>query len=151
MKLNELRALIREAVKQTLDENQLALQENLSEYSNDALTDMIVNLSRFEGNEDIINNIKQELEKRKQSKNIKTNKLESYIREVVKQTLGENQPSIAPSKPGTQPDVHPGKPGTDRPKRRPLGNPGVKPKPKAMNEAEQDLVNKIVARFKSKK
>ena len=83
---------------------------------------------------------------------MKLNELRALIREAVKQALDENQPSIAPNKPGTQPDVHPEKPGTDRPKRRPLGNPGVKPKPKAsMNETEQDLVKKIVARFKSKK
>lgn len=44
------------------------LQENtFSKYSNDALADMIVNLSRYEGNKDLIANIKQELEKRKKA------------------------------------------------------------------------------------
>jgi hypothetical protein len=38
---------------------------NFSEYSNDALTDMIMNLSRFEGNEDVIERVKAELERRK--------------------------------------------------------------------------------------
>jgi hypothetical protein len=41
------------------------LQENFTEYSDDALTDMIVNLSRYEGNEEDIRKIKQELGKRK--------------------------------------------------------------------------------------
>ena len=42
------------------------LQENkFSEYSNDALADMIVNLSRFEGNKELIASVKDELERRK--------------------------------------------------------------------------------------
>jgi len=40
---------------------------NFSEYSNNALTDMIMNLSRFEGNEDVIERVKAELERRKQN------------------------------------------------------------------------------------
>ena len=62
----------------------------------------------------------------------------------------ENAP--APSKPKETPGpaVAPGKPDTGKPKpRRPLGNPDVKPAPKAMNEEE--MLKKIVARFKSKK
>ena len=55
----------------------------------------------------------------------------------------------APSKPSPGPAVAPGKPDTGKPKpRRPLGNPDVKPGPKAMNEEE--MLKKIVARFKSK-
>ena len=74
--------------------------------------------------------------------------LRETIREIITKVLNENSP--APSKPKTEPTVAPGKPGTDKPKpRRPLGNPDVKPKPKAMNEEE--MLNKIVARFKSKK
>lgn len=38
---------------------------NFSEYSNDALTDMIISLSRFEGNEDTIAHVKKELDRRK--------------------------------------------------------------------------------------
>jgi len=42
------------------------LDENtFSEYSNDALLDMIVNLSRYENNESYIQDIKNELERRK--------------------------------------------------------------------------------------
>ena len=42
------------------------------------------------------------------------------------------------NKPSPGPTIHPGKPDTGKPKpRRPLGNPGVSPKPKAtMTEAE---------------
>jgi hypothetical protein len=85
--------------------------------------------------------------KRKMDKN----KLKEIIREIVDKVLAENAP--APSKPTEKPGpaVAPGKPGEKEKSkpRRPLGNPGVKPAPKAMNEEE--MLNKIVARFKSKK
>ena len=77
--------------------------------------------------------------------------LKQAIREVIEKVLAEN-PALAPSKPGISPEptTIPAKPGTDKPKpRRPLGNPDVKPNPKAMNEEE--MLNKIVARFKAKK
>ena len=84
------------------------------------------------------------------------NKLKEIIREIVDRVLNENQPapSKSPSKPKPTekpgPAVAPGKPDTGKPKpRRPLGNPEVKPAPKAMNEEE--MLQKIVARFKSKK
>jgi len=81
---------------------------------------------------------------------MKTNELRKLVRAAIKEALTENQPATAPSKPDTKPTVAPGKPGTDKPKpRRPLGNPEVKPKPKAMYEEE--MLKKIVARFKSKK
>ena len=78
-------------------------------------------------------------------------KLREAIRSIIRQELAENQPATAPSKPKTEPTVAPGKPSTDKPKpRRPLGNPEVKPKPKAtMTEAE--MLAKIIKRFKSKK
>lgn len=77
-------------------------------------------------------------------------KLRELIRETINKVLSENQPATAPSKPKTEPLVAPGKPDTGKPKpRRPLGNPEVKPKPKAMNEEE--ILKKIIARFKSKK
>jgi hypothetical protein len=51
--------------------NRGMIKENtsFSEYSNDALADMIINLSRFEGNEDVIARVKAELERRKQNLN----------------------------------------------------------------------------------
>ena len=74
------------------------------------------------------------------------------IRRVIKETL-EEAAAPAPSKPKETPGpaVAPGKPSTDKPKpRRPLGNPDVKPKPKAtMIEAE--MLAKIVKRFKAAK
>ena len=45
--------------------NKGMLVENFDKYSNDALTDMIVNLSRYQDNEKDIESIKRELEKRK--------------------------------------------------------------------------------------
>jgi len=73
------------------------------------------------------------------------------IRRVIKETLEENAP--APSKPKETPGpaVAPGKPSTDKPKpRRPLGNPEVKPKPKA-TMTEADMLAKIVKCFKAAK
>ena len=82
---------------------------------------------------------------------MKRNELQSLIRETIAKILEENQPATAPSKPDTKPTVAPGKPGTDKPKpRRPLGNPDVKPKPKAEGKAEQ-IASKIADRFQSKK
>ena len=40
-------------------------EDRFSEYSNDALTDMIINLSRFENNEEEIQDVKDELARRK--------------------------------------------------------------------------------------
>jgi len=41
-------------------------EESFKDYSDDALTDMIINSSRFEGNEDVIARVKQELARRKE-------------------------------------------------------------------------------------
>jgi hypothetical protein len=74
--------------------------------------------------------------------------LRETVRNIIRQTLAENQPATAPSKPKTEPAVAPGKPAEKKP-RRPLGNPEVKPKPKAtMTEAE--MLARIIKRFKSK-
>ena len=77
-------------------------------------------------------------------------KLKEMIREIIENVLNENAP--APSKPKEKPGTttKPGKPGEKQKPRRPLGNPSVKPAPKAtMSEAE--MLKKIVKRFKSKK
>jgi len=70
------------------------------------------------------------------------------LRKLVKEALSENAP--APSKPKTEPTVAPGKPGGKPKPRRPLGNPDVKPNPKA-SVNEDEMLAKIVKRFKSKK
>jgi hypothetical protein len=62
----------------------------------------------------------------------------------------ENQP--APSR--ENPDRETIERGTEEEKdkkRRRIGNPDVEPRPKAMNENEQEIIKQIVARFKSKK
>lgn len=41
------------------------INESFEEYSDDALTDMIINLSRYENNEQEIQDVKDELERRK--------------------------------------------------------------------------------------
>lgn len=67
------------------------------------------------------------------------------LRKLVKEVLSEDAPATTP-KPTVAPTTAPGKPKP----RRPLGNPDVKPKPKA-SVNEDEMLNKIVARFKSKK
>lgn len=69
----------------------------------------------------------------------------NLLRKLVKEVLSEDAPVTSP-KPTVAPTTAPGKPKP----RRPLGNPDVKPKPKA-SVNEDEMLNKIVARFKSKK
>jgi len=75
---------------------------------------------------------------------MQVNKLKEAIKAAIDKVLSENQPATKP-----KPTIAPSKPGEKPKPRRPLGNPDVKPAPKAMNEEE--MLQKIVARFKSKK
>lgn len=62
-----------ESMKQAFkDKEQMKEGEgsSLSKYSNDALRDMKINLSRFEGNEEDIKDINRELERRKNKKDV---------------------------------------------------------------------------------
>jgi len=82
--------------------------------------------------------------------------LKKLIREELKKALKENQPAIKPSTRPGEKEIHPGTPPTEKPRRtlRP-GKPGVVPKhrpAKAMYEGEhEDIINKIVQRFKKLK
>jgi ribosomal protein S20 len=96
MKQSDLKELIKECYKEVLAEE---YEPDYSEYSNDALTDMIINLSRYEGNEDIIGMVKDELKKRKQqSKTIqekmKQSQLKALIKECYREVLAENDSAI---------------------------------------------------------
>jgi hypothetical protein len=72
--------------------------------------------------------------------------IKELLRKMVREALAEANAPAAPKPTTAPPTTAPGKPKP----RRPLGNPDVKPKPKAsMNEEE--MLNKIVARFKAKK
>jgi hypothetical protein len=96
--------------------------------------------------------IEDELKYRvKTESSIPTKMLARYKELKAKAKMDEAQPAIAPTKPSPGPAIAPGRPGTDAPKpRRPLGNPDVKPAPKAtMTEAE--MLAKIIKRFKAKK
>lgn len=102
-------------------------------------------------NPSMVDEVKQHLKHYIKTREMKTPNTTQVLKEVLKRLVKENQPAPAPSKPDTKPTTAPGKPGTDRPKpRRPLGNPDVKPKPKAIM-SEEEVVDKIVKRFKSKK
>lgn len=80
---------------------------------------------------------------------------ERVFSKLIERVLSENQPATKPKpaeKPG--PAVAPGKPGEkEEPNRRKIGNPKVKPNPKAIKKTvnEEEMLNKIVDRFKSKK
>jgi len=75
--------------------------------------------------------------------------LREAIRRIIRQELNEAAPSPSKPSPTREPAVAPGKPAEKKP-RRPLGNPNVKPQPKAtMKEAE--MLKQVIKRFKSKK
>jgi len=81
---------------------------------------------------------------------MKISDLRQIIREEIKSVLDENQPAPAkpretPGREVAEPETKPGK----EEKRRKLGNPAVKPAPKATIK-EADVISKIVKRFKSK-
>ena len=87
---------------------------------------------------------------------MKIKDLRQIIREEIKSVLSENQPAPAtkpreaPDREVAEPETKPGK----EEKRRKLGNPNVKPAPKAKTKAtlkEADMISKIIKRFKSKK
>jgi hypothetical protein len=81
---------------------------------------------------------------------MKLNEFKSLIKEIIRKKLAEAQP--APSR--ENPDRETIERDTEEEKekkRRRIGNPDVKPRPKAMNENEQEIIKKIVARFKSGK
>jgi hypothetical protein len=88
---------------------------------------------------------------------INRDQLKKMIKEAIEKIMKENNPSPSTPKPSPKPIVHPGKPTTNPGKpapRRPLGNPNVQPKPKAehiMKENEQEMIKKIIQRFKSLK
>ena len=77
--------------------------------------------------------------------------LKNYIREALKKRLSENQPAPSRETPERGTETIPDRGTEEEKKRRRIGNPNVDPKPKAMNENEQELIKQIVARFKSKK
>ena len=81
---------------------------------------------------------------------MKVKQLREAIRQIIRKELIENSP--APSKPERETTTLPARPGTkEKPdeKRRTIGNPKVKPKPKAKVD-ENAMLDKIVSRFKTK-
>ena len=80
---------------------------------------------------------------------MKRSQLREIIRNTIKKELAENQPK--PEQPNTPaPTITPEK-GTEKEeeeKRRKIGKPGVKPGKKAL--MEEEMLKKIVARYKSK-
>jgi uncharacterized protein (DUF3820 family) len=96
-------------------------------------------------------NPSERLKQRLRENNMKIKQLREAIRQIIRKELNENQP--APSKPERETTTVPARPGTkEKPdeKRRKIGRPDVKPAPK--NLKEEEMVDKITARFiKAKK
>jgi uncharacterized protein (DUF3820 family) len=96
-------------------------------------------------------NPSERLKQRLRENNMKIKQLREAIRQIIRKELKENQP--APSKPERETTTVPARPGTkEKPdeKRRKIGRPDVKPAPK--NLKEEEMVDKITARFiKAKK
>jgi len=89
--------------------------------------------------------------KKIKNKNMTKEDLKNYIRETLKKRLAENQPAPSRETPERGTETIPDRGTEEEKKRRRIGNPDVSPKPKAMNENEQEIIKQIVARFKSKK
>lgn len=66
-RMRQLAGLIKESDKESDLKDYSEYSKSLSNYSNDALTDMIANLSRHEGNEEEIQQVKDELARRKKA------------------------------------------------------------------------------------
>jgi len=130
MKAQDLKKIIREIVDKVLAENLTVKGKKVKSYKQNG--DKSYSVVYDDGSKDIIAVSHNDWDK---------------LNDAPK--LDENAP--APSKPSPGPAVAPGKPDTGKPKpRRPLGNPDVKPAPKA-GLKEEEMLQKIVARFKSKK
>jgi len=89
--------------------------------------------------------------KKIKNKNMRINEFKSLVREVVKKKLAENQPAPSRETPERGTETIPDRGTEEEKKRRRIGNPNVEPRPKAMNENEQEIIKQIVARFKSNK
>jgi hypothetical protein len=85
-------------------------------------------------------------------------KIKEIIREIVDRVLAENAPAPSKPKPSPGPAVAPNEPGEKEPERRRRDlrpdkdkNPIPKHMPAKAGLKEEEIINKIVARFKSKK
>lgn len=131
-------------VVKNLSQNYVALKRAMDDPSYPSTAHTKAALIKIE------NKIKQMCQNEK-IKQMFMNTIPRALVNILKENQPQTSPSTAPSKPNIQPGIKPGTPGTDKPKpRRPLGNPNVQPKPKASLK-EEEMLNKIVARFKNKK
>lgn len=82
---------------------------------------------------------------------MKKEQLIQMIREAINKVLNESVPA-APAKPGEKPSptIAPGKPKpTKKPIWVPTPTPIPSPKQKKMNENEQQLMNKLIQKYKA--
>ena len=143
-----------------LKENK-SFAERFKEYSDDALTDMTINLRRkYEDGptlQSLVKDIEDELKRRKQSKNMTLKEFKSLVREAVKKRLAENQPAPSRENPGRETETIPDRGTEEEKKRRRIGDPNKMPKKTpakatvTMNENEKEVLKQIVDRFKQSK
>lgn len=91
------------------------------------------------------------LPKAKLKETMNKKQLREAVRQIIRKELNENQPKPATKPSPSEPAVLPRPKVTpEEPKRRRIGNPDVKPAPK--NLKEEEMIDKITARFmKAKK
>jgi len=154
MKLNELKALIKEELKKKIANEMLTLG-NLkpsNKKAKPAYTDAEIKAMSVDQAKAAL---KKDIWDVPHNSGIAA-KLKKKIADAEK-IKNENQPATAPSKPATKPGVKepPAKlPGKPKPRRTFEPKPGAKPAPKAkgkMNENEKKIVDDIVKRFRDKK
>jgi len=134
MKAQDLKKIIREIVDKVLAENLTVKGKKVKSYKQNG--DKSYSVIYDDGSKDIIAVSHNDWNK---------------LNDAPK--LDENASAPSQPKPSPGPTVAPGKPDTGKPKpSRPLGNPNVDPNPKAKKTMnEEEMLKKIVARFKSKK
>ena len=144
-------------------------QENIKDFINDNGIDgdeLVKYITKYKDSSrksiirDIISGKKGEANfeefKRKFIKKLKKKKLteetlKNYIRETLKKRLAENQPAPSRETEPGETETIPDRGTEEEEKHRRIGNPNVKPRPKAMNENEQEIIKQIISRYKSKK
>jgi hypothetical protein len=101
------------------------------------------------------NDLGTTLQARNINESMNKDNIRKIIAEIVREKITANQPAPAKPKENPGPAVAPGKPEEKPGPRRPFIKPDTKPEPKAvfnkMNENERAIVQKIAARFKSKR
>jgi hypothetical protein len=135
-----------------IDDNKLDAEKLINyikKYKGDSRENIIKDIISGK-NDPKLETFKKELIK-KLKKKMTREDLKKYIKEVIQKRLMENQPAPSRETEPGETETIPDRGTEEEKKRRRIGNPDVQPRPKAMNENEQEIIKKIVARYKSGK